>query len=280
MSNMLKITSSVLLLLPVFALSQSLNGTVKESKNVISYAEIIARKDQYKQSTISDEKGRFNLKLSENGLYTIECLYQGKTIYQAEVKITGNIDYDLLITDGNEKQIEGVTVTAGKKLIERKADRLIFNLSNSVASQGMDGIQALDSTPQIKVDENAGITMVGKSGVAVMVNERMLNLSGSELINYLKSLRSENIEKIEVITAPPAKYEAQGNSGLINIVLKKNQNLGWNGSLTTSLFQTTYTGISNSATVNYQNEKLRSSLKLRQYDSQKHSYENYRIVRF
>jgi hypothetical protein len=123
-----------------------------------------------------------------------------------------------------------------------------------VASQGMDGVQALDTTPQIKVDENAGISMVGKSGVAVMVNERMLNLSGSELINYLRSLRSENIEKIEVITAPPAKYEAQGNSGLINIVLKKNQNLGWNGSLTTSLFQTTYTGNSNSATVNYQNE--------------------------
>jgi len=278
MTTMLKITSSVLLLMPILALSQSITGTVKKSKNTISYAEIIARKDQHKQSTVSDEKGYFNLKLTENGTYSIECIYEGKTIYQAEVKVNGNTGYDLVVTDENEKQIEGVTVTARKKLIERKADRLIFNLSNSVASQGMDGIQALDATPQIKVDENAGITMVGKSGVSVMVNERMLNLSGSELINYLKSLRSENIEKIEVITAPPAKYEAQGNSGLINIVLKKNQNLGWNGSLTTSLFQTTYTGISNSATVNYQNEKLRSSLKLRQYDSQKHSYENYKIV--
>ncbi len=278
MTTMLKTMSSVLLLMPLFALSQSINGTVKRSKNTISYAEIIARKNQYKQSTISDEKGHFNLKLAENGIYTMECIYEGKTLYQAEIKVDGNIDHDLLITNEDEKQIEGVTVTARKKLIERKADRLIFNLSNSEASQGMDGIQALDATPQVKVDENAGITMVGKSGVSVMVNERMLNLSGSELINYLKSLRSENIEKIEVITAPPAKYEAQGNSGLINIVLKKNQNLGWNGSLTTGLFQTTYTGNSNSATVNYQNEKLRSSLKLRQYDSQKHSYENYRII--
>ena len=278
MTTMLKKISSVLLLMPLFALSQSITGTVKKSKNKISYAEIIARKDQYKRSTVSDEKGYFNLKLAENGIYTIECIYEGKILYKDEVRVNGNIDYDLLIADENEKQIEGVTVTVRKKLIERKADRLIFNLSNSVASQGMDGIQALDATPQIKVDENAGITMIGKSGVSVMVNERMLNLSGSELINYLKSLRSENIEKIEVITAPPAKYEAQGNSGLINIVLKKNQNLGWNGSLTTSLFQTTYTGISNSATVNYQNEKLRSSLKLRQYDSQKHSYENYKIV--
>lgn len=278
MTTMLKTTSSVLLLMPLFALSQSINGTVKKSKNTISYAEIIARKDNYKQSAISDEKGHFNLKLAENGKYNIECIYDGKIFYQGEVEVNGNISYDLLIADVNEKQIEGVTVTARKKLIERKADRMIFNVSNSVASQGMDGLQTLDATPQIKVDENAGISMVGKSGVSVMVNERMLNLSGSELINYLRSLRSENIEKIEVITAPPAKYEAQGNSGLINIVLKKNQNLGWNGSVTTSLFQTTYTGNSNSATVNYQNEKVRSSLKLRQYDSQKHSYENYTIV--
>jgi hypothetical protein len=119
--------------------------------------------------------------------------------------------------------------------------------------------------------------MVGKSGIAVMINDRMLNLTGTELINYLKGLRSENIEKIEVITAPPSKYEAQGNSGLINIVLKKNQNLGWNGNLTTTFLQTTYGGFSNFATANYQGERLRSSLKLRQYDNQKHSYENYNI---
>ncbi|MCJ7932944.1 MAG: outer membrane beta-barrel family protein [Chryseobacterium sp.] len=146
-----------------------------------------------------------------------------------------------------------------------------------MASQGMDGAEALGTAPLIKVDDTSGISIVGKSGVAVMINERMLNLSGSELINYLKSLRSENIEKIEVITTPPAKYEAQGNSGLINIVLKKNQNLGWGGSFTTSVQQQTYTGFSNSATVNYQHEKLRSSLKLRQYEYEKHSYENYRI---
>ncbi|MDT3409219.1 UNVERIFIED_CONTAM: outer membrane receptor protein involved in Fe transport [Pseudacidovorax intermedius] len=269
---------SLTLLMPLFALSQSISGTIRQSKSTIPYAEIIARKGQYKQSAISDANGYFNLKLAEYGTYSMECIYDGKTIYQAQIDVNGNIKHDLLVTDGNEKQIEGVTVTVRKKLIERKADRLIFNLSNSIASQGMDGLQALDMTPQIKADENGGITMIGKSGVAVMVNEQMLNLSGPDLINYIRSIRSESIEKIEVITAPPAKYEAQGNSGLINIVLKKNQDLGWNGSLTSSLIQTTYTGIANSATVNYQNKKLRTSLKLRQNDTQKHSSENYRIV--
>ncbi|KMQ65842.1 TonB-dependent receptor [Chryseobacterium angstadtii] len=191
--------------------------------------------------------------------------------------VNGDTKQDFFIEKKKEKQIEGVTLTAKKKMIERKADRLIFNVSNSVASQGMDGAEALAATPLLKVDDNSGVSIAGKNGVAVMINERIVNISGSELVTYLKSLRSENIEKIEVITTPPAKYEAQGNSGLINIVLKKNQNLGWSGSLTTSLQQQTYTGFSNSATVNYQNEKLRSSLKLRHYDYQKRSYENYTI---
>ena len=269
---------SIILLIPIFTFSQRITGKITQVGHQVSYVEILAVKDKFKQTTISDEKGNYSLKLPENGVYQIECIHDGIKVSNAEVVVNGDTKHDFVLENKQEKQIEGVIVTAKKRLIERKADRLIFNISNSIASQGMDGVEALSNTPQIKVDENTGISMVGKSGIAVMINERMLNLSGTELINYLKSLRSENIEKIEVITAPPAKYEAQGNSGLINIVLKKNQNLGWNGSLTTSLLQTTYAGFSNSASVNYQNEKLRSSLKLRQYDSQKHSYENYKIV--
>ncbi len=274
---MLKLTSAIFLTIPLFSLAQSISGSVRSSSRNIAYAEIIATKDQLRASAISDENGYFTLKLSENGIYSIRCFYQGETLLDQKIKVNGDTSQDLLVENKSENQIEGVTVSARKRLIERKADRLVFNIANSSASQGMDGLQALEATPQIKVDENAGLSMVGKSGVAVMINERMLNLSGTDLVNYLRSLRSENIEKIEVITAPPSKYEAQGNSGLINIVLKKNQKPGWNGSLTTALFQTSYTGVSNSATLNYQNGKLRSSLKLRQYDSQKHSYENYKI---
>ena len=274
---MKKTLLSIITLLPVVAFSQSITGKITQTGTAVPYAEVVAVKDQKKQTAISDEKGNYSLKLSENGNYHIKLIHDGTEISAIDVEVKGEVKQDFLIEKKKEKQIEGVTLTAKKKLIERKADRLIFNVANSIASQGMDGADALGTTPLIKVDENSGVSIAGKSGVAVMVNERMLNLSGSELITYLKSLRSENIEKIEVITTPPAKYEAQGNSGLINIVLKKNQNLGWSGSLTTSLQQQTYTGTSNNATINYQNEKLRSSLKLRQYKYEKHSYENYKI---
>ncbi|MDV7697223.1 TonB-dependent receptor [Chryseobacterium soli] len=269
---------SIVLLLPILAFSQRITGKIAREGRAASYIEIMAVKDKTKHTTISDEKGKYTLSLSENGNYSIRLIQDGTELLNTTITVTGDAEKDFYIEKKEEKQIEGIALTARKKLIERKSDRLIYNISNSIASQGIDGVEALGNTPMIRVDENTGVSMVGKSGIAVMINERMLNLSGSELINYLKSIRSENIERIEVITSPPAKYEAQGNSGLINIVLKKNQNLGWNGSLTTSLLQTTYAGFSNSASVNYQNEKLRSSLKLRQYDSQKHSYENYKII--
>ncbi|AZA72306.1 TonB-dependent receptor domain-containing protein [Chryseobacterium indoltheticum] len=178
------------------------------------------------------------------------------------------------------KTIESVTIEGKKKLLlERKADRLIFNVEASVASQGMDGAETLTNVPMLKVDENLGnISITGKSSVNVMVNGRMLNLSGTNLVNYLKTIRSENIAKIEVITTPPAKYEAQGNSGLINIILKKNPNLGWSGSVNTGLNQRTYSGGNSTGTLNYQTEKLSLSLKTSYADRAKRSEENYSIL--
>ncbi|MGU3376685.1 TonB-dependent receptor domain-containing protein [Chryseobacterium sp. M5A1_1a] len=177
------------------------------------------------------------------------------------------------------QSLEQVNILAKKKLIERKADRLIFNVENSIASQGMDASETLANVPLLKVNENqALISIAGKSTVSVMVNGRMLNLSGTALFNYLKSIRSENIAKIEVITTPPAKYEAQGNSGIINIILKKNPNIGFSGNINSNLIQRTYSGFSSNGSLNYQTEKFSSSLKLTYYDSAKRSDENYTIL--
>ncbi|MDE5438738.1 TonB-dependent receptor [Elizabethkingia meningoseptica] len=178
----------------------------------------------------------------------------------------------------SEKEIQTVSLTGKKKLIERKIDRTVFNVENSIASQGMDGVEALRNTPLIKVDETTGISIIGKSGVSVMINDKIVQMSDTELLNYLKSLRSENIARIEVITTPPAKYDAQGNSGIINIVLKKNINLGWSGNLTTGYTKKSYDGFNNNIGLNYQSDKISSSLKLRHYDNQKKSTEQNEII--
>lgn len=177
------------------------------------------------------------------------------------------------------KEIEQVNILVKKKLLERKADRLIFNVDASIASQGMDAGETLANVPMLKVDENLGtISLTGKSSVNVMINGKMLNLSGTALLNYLKSIRSENISKIEVITTPPSKYEAQGNSGLINIILKKNPNLGFSGNISTGLTQRTYFNGSTNGTLNYQTEKLSLSLKTSYIEGAKRADERFTIL--
>ncbi len=177
------------------------------------------------------------------------------------------------------KEIEQVNILVKKKLLERKADRLVFNVDASIASQGMDASETLANVPMLKVDENMGtISIQGKSSVNVMVNGRMLNLSGAQLLDYLKSIRSENISKIEVITTPPSKYEAQGNSGLINIILKKNPNLGFSGNISTGWTQRTYFNGYTNGTLNYQTEKFSLSLKTNYVKGAKRSNERYNIL--
>ncbi|WP_370895334.1 TonB-dependent receptor domain-containing protein [Chryseobacterium gossypii] len=242
--------------------AQSIEGIITDKENKpTAEAEILVTKDQYKFSAITDENGVFKIPVKENGNYTLEIIKDGIKTNSESVSISGNTKKDFQIKElpaASEQKIEGVTITARKKLFERKVDRLVFNVENSVASQGIDVVEALAKTPMVRATDDA-ISIAGKSDIAVMVNDRLLNLSGQELINYLKTLRSDDIAKIEVITTPPAKYEAEGKSGLINIILKKNTSLGWNGSLQTSgsyYYNRPTVSTRSGASFNYQGNKI------------------------
>ena len=211
----------------------------------------------------TDSLGLFSMKI-DAGTYLLKIKQFGVEFYSQEIEI--NQDKDLgLIKIQDATTLEGTTITAKKKLIEQKVDRLVYNIENSIASQGMSALDALRNTPMVSV-LNDNISIVGKGNLTVMVNDRMLNLSGSELTNYLQSLRSDDIAKIEIITTPPSKYEAQGNSGIINIILKKNPNLGWSESVNSSYQRNSYNGFRTGGTLNYQSNKISSSLKINQGD--------------
>lgn len=154
-----------------------------------------------------------------------------------------------------EKQIQEVEIIAQKKLIERKGDKIVFNVANSIFSTGLNANEILKNVPRIDpTSEN--LKIIGKSNVLVMVNDKLLNLSGSDLDIYLKSIRAESISRVELITTPPANYDASGNSGLINIVLKKNSNLGFDGSVTGSYIQRRKSGFMPSTSLTYSNNKV------------------------
>jgi len=231
------------------------------------------------QATRTDTGGYFKILATEKGDYILSVSAIGMdslsvALTLADVKV---VELPELMLIAVSKQLKEVTIAASKPLLERKIDRIIFNVDQSIAAKGMDLTQALALTPMLRVTDD-GVSIVGKSGVAIMINDRILNLSGADLINYLKSLRSDDIERIEVITTPPAKYEAQGNSGLINLVIKKNPNFGWSGSYSSSYQQATYGGYANNLNLNYQSPKLSTSLKLRQYDRDTHPTEEIDIL--
>lgn len=250
------------LVLSLIFSAQSIEGIITTSASQPSAdTEILLTKENAKFSAITDEKGTFKIPLKEDGNYKLEIIKDGIITNTENITVKGNLirNFELKeVSATAEQKIEGVTMTAKKKLFERRVDRLVFNVENSVASQGIDAVEALAKTPMVRATDDA-ISIAGKSNVAIMVNDRLLNLSGQEMINYLKTLRSDDIAKIEVITTPPAKYEAEGKSGLINIVLKKNTSLGWNGSLQTSgsyYWGRPAASTRSGASFNYQGEKL------------------------
>jgi hypothetical protein len=128
-------------------------------------------------------------------------------------------------------EIKEVTVTAKRSFIEQKADRTVMNIDGSVSAAGESAYELLKKAPGVYLDKDDNIILRGKDGVMVMINDKPTHLSAKDLANYLKGVQSGEIEKVEIITNPPARYDAAGNSGIINIKTKKNLKPGMNGSV-------------------------------------------------
>ncbi|NAW50406.1 TonB-dependent receptor [Elizabethkingia argentiflava] len=154
-----------------------------------------------------------------------------------------------------KKEIQEVEITAKKKLVERKIDRLVFNVANSTSAAGGDAMDALRVTPGVKV-MNEKISVIGKNGISILIDGKIVQLSGDDLANFLKTIPSDHIKSIEVITTPPAKYDAQGNGGLINIVLKKTKKNSWNTTVRSSYKQATYPAGNLGADFSFQKNKV------------------------
>lgn len=240
----------------IFLHAQSISGKVSNEDNIpVCYAEIILSKDNIKKIGISDEGGNYSITLPQNGTYKTVIKKDGIELENIQIVVEGNIIRNFKVNLIKEKKIQGVTLIGQKKIVERKVDRLVFNVENSIISEGGDALDVLKITPNISV-RNEDIIMIGKSGMSVMINNRILKLSGDDLISYLKSLKSENIKNIEVITNPPAKYDAEGNSGIININLKKTKQDTWNASIGTYFKQSKYQQYGQSLNINYNKNRV------------------------
>lgn len=154
------------------------------------------------------------------------------------------------------KNLSAAVVTAKRPLIEQKVDRTIVNVEASVTNVGNSALEVLEKSPGITVDKDGNISLKGKQGVVIMIDGRLSYLSGPDLANMLRSMSASQLDQIEIMTNPPAKYDAAGNSGIINIKTKKNKQFGYNGSLTTGYTQGRYPRFNESSNFNYRNGKI------------------------
>ncbi|MDG1684512.1 MAG: TonB-dependent receptor [Flavobacteriaceae bacterium] len=226
-----------------FISAQSLiTGTVyDESKLAVPYADILLiLSDEQSSSdrTLTDENGMFTLETSQTGVVQIQIISMGfEPMVISDLEIDNNsIDLGSIVLFEAAYALDDVKVTAKKIPFIRKIDRAIINLEDDASTSGSSILDVLERTPGIIVDrQNESITMLGKTGVNVMINGKMSYMPASAIVQYLNGLRSENATSIELITTPPSKFDAEGNAGFINIELKKNADDGYNGNIASSL---------------------------------------------
>ncbi len=244
-------------LLPIFAFSQiEISGKVQDTLQPIEFANVILTNanNDIVSGAITDVDGGFRITVSK-GVYTLMISFLGYKDWSKEIQLYEDTNLGNITLIGAAAELDEVVVTNKKPLVERKVDRLVFNAKNSITAIGGDGLDVLKKAPGIRVN-NDNIDIIGKGSVRVLVNDRLLNLSGEDLSGYLKSISSNDIDRIEVITTPPAKYDAEGNSGLINIVLKSTKRDSFNATLRSATTQATYISQNIGAGFNYQKKKI------------------------
>lgn len=238
-------------------------GNIKDGGNqkVIDAASIAllrAKDSSAVKLTYSEKSGQFQFEGIKDGSYLVMAtsVGHGKT-YSPTFSVSGSdVVVGTLQLIVQEKSLKGVTVVAKKPFIEQKIDKTVVNVDAAVTNAGSTAMEILEKSPGITVDKDGNISLKGKNGVRIYIDGRPSYLSGADLSNLLKNMQASQLDQLEIMTNPSAKYDAAGNAGVINIKLKKSKVMGFNGSLSSSYTQGMVPRFNESANINYRKNKL------------------------
>jgi iron complex outermembrane recepter protein len=242
--------------------AQTISGKVKDQqgkgleKTTVSLLK--AKDSSVVKLSVTNSDGSFKFQ-AEAGQYLVSASHVAYApLYSKVVEVSGSGDVSLgeLGMTKKEAALQGVTVTSHKPMIEVRADKMIVNVEGTMNSVGNDALELLRKSPGVTVDKDDNLSLAGKNGVQVYIDGKPSPLSGADLANYLKSMQSAQIESIEIISNPSAKYEAAGNAGIINIRLKKNKAFGTNGSVNMGYVQGHYPKYNGGINLNHRNGKI------------------------
>jgi iron complex outermembrane recepter protein len=215
--------------------AQKVSGFVKDAqgkgldKSTVSL--LNAKDSSTMKLSVTDNSGKFSLE-APAGQYLVSVSHVGYIpTYSKVFDLSSDMTLQDLVVEKAEGNLEGVTVSSKKPMVEVQADKMIVNVEGTINAVGNDALELLRKSPGVTLDKDENISLAGKNGVQFYIDGRPTPLTGADLTAYLKSLQSSQIEAIEIITNPSAKYDAAGNAGIINIRLKKNKAFGTNGSV-------------------------------------------------
>lgn len=212
------------------------------------------------KSSLSADNGSFLFDKVKNGTYRIVITmtgfkkYTGSPIIISDAHTT--IDAGVISLGQQAATLQGVSVTSQKPMVERKIDRTVVNVESMISAAGSTAMDVLEKSPGVSVDQNGTVSLKGKTGVVIFIDDKPTYLSGADLENYLRSLPASTIDQIELMTNPPAKYDAAGGAGVINIRTKRTRVKGFNGALNTAYAQGRYPKTNNSLNLNYRHNQL------------------------
>lgn len=241
-----------------FSQKGAISGSVldKTTKEPISYANVILKLgDKIITGGITSENGNFNIDDILFGVYDLEVQFIG---YKTAVK-TLTLDKDhkklslgIISIEEDAVALEAVEVSAERSTIEQKIDRKVINVGKDLTTSGASASDIMGNIPSVSITQDGDLSLRGNENVRVLIDGKPTNISSREL---LQQIPSTSIKTIELITNPSAKYNPEGMSGIINITLKKNTNLGFNGSINTGFTYGERARFNNALSLNYRNGK-------------------------
>jgi iron complex outermembrane receptor protein len=248
--------------LTIASRAQQVSGLVKDEQGkALDGVSVILKKikdSAIVKISVTNAAGKYEYASVPDGNYFVNVVHIGfAPANSASFTVQGNnITVPDLLLRGNTKALGEVVVSSKKPMIEVKADKIVMNVEGSVNAVGQNALELLRKSPGVLVDKDDNLSLSGKNGVQVYIDNRKTPIAGKDLAEYLKTIQSTDIESIEIISNPSAKYDAAGNAGIINIRLKKNKAFGTNGSVSTGYNIGVYPKYNGSLALNHRNKSI------------------------
>jgi outer membrane receptor protein involved in Fe transport len=235
-----------------------LSGNVQDARGIALEAVTVAllkTTDSIatRQAT-TDKNGQFQLNNIPYGKYILSVTHIGFTDYYQRFELTGAkaiLALHSIALQPADATLNLVTVVGRRPPIENRMDKTVVNVEASTTNGGLTALEVLEKSPGVMVDNDGNVSLKGKPGVVIMIDGKPTYLGAQDLAGYLKNMPANQLESIEIMSQPPAKYDAAGNAGVINIITKKNKNNGFNATLTACAIIARYFKSPNSLTFNW-----------------------------